>query len=608
MWTYMLLSKIVNMSLTAGFVIVFVLVARLLLKKAPKIFSYALWAVVLFRLICPVSFSSQFSLFGLFSAHASAAGGSAYSSMSYIPADIMDADSSQAALPVPEAARTLNTTMAQTGEQGPTDLLNGWLEAATFLWLLGVAVVLIHSASSLIRLRRKLIGVVRLRDNIYLADHIASPFVIGLFRPKIYLPSTLGEDEQSYVIAHEQTHIRRLDHIFKMLGFLALAVHWFNPLVWVAFVLAVKDMEMSCDERVLKQMGGEIKGAYGASLLSLATGRRLINGSSLAFGEGNIKARIKNIMNFKKPAAWVIAVSIVVVAALSIGFASNGAVDPSDPDGYKALFKERFAQARQVGLHYTATNCRGRGVIPDFSEGDADYYKCEHYKSPDDLRAATLAVFTDDAAQDLLTRFEYNAFIERDGGLYISPQYLFEASPWSAQDTITFQGQTVDAFLWDSLTVATAEDSTIYYSLDWYQTYPGDPIRSVFTLVQGADGVWRFDECFGEADNMMVAYVDETLPEAEARALLSQIEQNPNVEYADFVTREEAWTSLEERYEDKSAFEGLDSSVLRHRYYIYMHDSFLAEQTAKEIFKIPGIAKITLANIPGTANITLTLE
>ena len=221
---------------------------------------------------------------------------------------------------------------------------------------------------------------------------------------------------------------------------------------------------------------------------------------------------------------------------MSIGFASNGAVDPSDPDGYKALFKERFAQARQVGLHYTATNCLGREAIPDLSEGDVDYYKCEHYKSPDDLRAATLAVFTDDAAQDLLTRFEDNAFIERDGRpLYLSA-VSFEASPWSAQDTITVQGQTVDTFLWDGLTVK-AEDSRLYYTLDWYQTYPGDPIRSVFTLVQGADGVWRFDECFGEADNMMVAYVDETLSEAEARAILSQIEQNPNVEYADFVTR-----------------------------------------------------------------------
>lgn len=149
------------------------------------------------------------------------------------------------------------------------------------------------------------------------------PFVIGVIHPKIYLPSTIMEQEQSYIIQHEQTHIRRYDHIFKILAFLTLAVHWFNPLVWVAFLCCVKDMEMSCDEQVLKELGGEIKGAYSTSLLSLSTGRRIINGSPLAFGEGNIKGRIKNILNFKKPAAWVIAVSVMLVVALP-GYSQHG--------------------------------------------------------------------------------------------------------------------------------------------------------------------------------------------------------------------------------------------------------------------------------------------
>jgi hypothetical protein len=136
------------------------------------------------------------------------------------------------------------------------------------------------------------------------------PFVIGILRPRIYLPSTQREEEQSYVILHEQTHIRRLDHLVKMFAFLALAVHWFNPLVWVAFVYAVKDMEMSCDECVIKLMGSDIRGEYSTSLLSLAAEKRLINGSPLAFGEENIKGRISNVMNFKKPAAWVAAISV----------------------------------------------------------------------------------------------------------------------------------------------------------------------------------------------------------------------------------------------------------------------------------------------------------
>lgn len=332
-----LLPKILHMSLTAGIVIVLVLFVRLLLRKAPKIFSYALWAVVLFRLVCPVSFSSELSLLGLF--HVPAA---ANANIAYIPADIGHTGYLGAGLPglpLPTADDAINDnlfqsgSLSQGGEQLAADPPEWPMAAATALWLLGIAAMLIYSAVSLARLRRKLIGAVRLRDNIYLADHIATPFVIGVVRPKIYLPSTLATREQeqvcSCIILHEQTHIRRLDHIFKMIAFLALAVHWFNPLVWAAFTCAVKDMEMSCDERVLKEMGGEIKRAYSASLLSLATGRHLINGSPLAFGEGNIKGRIRNVMNFKKPAAWGVAVSAVLVVTLSVGFAANR-VDDSD--------------------------------------------------------------------------------------------------------------------------------------------------------------------------------------------------------------------------------------------------------------------------------------
>lgn len=324
MWCYTLLPKILNMSLTAGIVIILVLLARIPLKKVPKIFSYALWGVVLLRLVCPVSFSSEFSLIGVLNAPAATNG-----SVTYIPTDIVHMEYPQVTLPFSGINEVINDSLPQGNEQLVADPLEGPMAIATLLWLFGIAVMLIYSAASLLMLRRKLIGAVRLRDNIYLADHIATPFVIGVIRPKIFLPSALTEQEQSYIILHEQIHIRRLDHVLRMIAFLALSVHWFNPLVWVAFVCCVKDMEMSCDERVLKEMGGEIKGAYSTSLLSLATGRQLINGSPLAFGKGNIKERIKNVMNFKKPAAWVIAVSVVLVAALSIGFAANKA-DPNN--------------------------------------------------------------------------------------------------------------------------------------------------------------------------------------------------------------------------------------------------------------------------------------
>lgn len=176
---------------------------------------------------------------------------------------------------------------------------------------------------SYIRLRRKLSVVVPLRDNIFIADDIKSPFVVGLFRPKIYLPCNLGDKEQEYIILHEQHHIKRLDHVMKALAFLALAIHWFNPLVWVAFILASKDMEMSCDEAVIRKIGGDVRADYSASLLTLATGRRIIAGTPLAFGEGDTKGRINNLSKWKKPAVWVVLVAVVACVVLAVCLLTN---------------------------------------------------------------------------------------------------------------------------------------------------------------------------------------------------------------------------------------------------------------------------------------------
>jgi beta-lactamase regulating signal transducer with metallopeptidase domain len=195
---------------------------------------------VLFRLLCPVSFSSRFSLIGLVQPHASTAIDDAFSSVSFIPADTVHAQSPRVELPVPGIGGVINASLPDGPKQLAADTLEFPMAAATVLWLIGIGVMLLYSAVSMIRLRGRLTGAVRIRDNIYLADHIATPFVIGVWRPKIYMPSTLTKEEQGYVLLHEQTHIRRLDHLAKMLAFLALSVHWFNRLVWAAFVLAVK--------------------------------------------------------------------------------------------------------------------------------------------------------------------------------------------------------------------------------------------------------------------------------------------------------------------------------------------------------------------------------
>lgn len=311
MWCYTLLPKIWNMSLTAGVVILFVLLARLLLRRAPKTFSYALWAVVLFRLLCPVSLSSGLSLFSLVDAPVSE-----QNTMEYIPPNIVHMEEPEVNLPLPGVSEVINRTLPSGEEQLVADPLAAPVVIATWVWMAGIAALLIYSIVSLLRLRRKLMSSARLRDNIRLADQISSPFVMGLFRPKIYLPSSLSGDEREYIILHEQYHIRRGDHIVKLLAFAALCVHWFNPLVWLAFFLSGKDMEMSCDEAVLRKLGPEIRSAYSQSLLSLATGRRVIGGTPLAFGEGDTKSRIKNTLKWKRPAVGIVAAAVVVCAVV----------------------------------------------------------------------------------------------------------------------------------------------------------------------------------------------------------------------------------------------------------------------------------------------------
>ena len=266
-----LLPMILNMSITGSLTILFVLLVRLAVKRAPKIFSYALWAVVLFRLLCPVSITTDFSLLGLFDTpimenteHTTV--------MEYVPFDVVHTRDLEVHLPVtPVINEAVNDVLPQEHAALGADPLEGEMAIASFVWLLGVAAMAVYSVVSYYRLRQKLLTASPLRDNIYLADEITSPFVMGLVRPKIYLPSDMEEREQAYIIRHEQHHIRRGDHIIKALAFLALSIHWFNPLVWVAFIYSNKDMEMSCDEAVVKKMGDGILADYTASLLSLAT-------------------------------------------------------------------------------------------------------------------------------------------------------------------------------------------------------------------------------------------------------------------------------------------------------------------------------------------------
>lgn len=306
-----LFINILNLSYVASFVIAFVLIARFLIKnKVPKIFLYLLWIPVFFKLVCPFSFESIWGLLPQESAPISTEIVYAVEPEINTGFTIID-DSINEILPAsPDNGNSVN----------PIQI---WLFIGQTIWITGISVLFIYSLISLIKLNSKLKIAMHLRDNIYIADHINSPFVIGIINPKIYLTANLSDCEQEYIIAHEQIHIKRLDHITRAISFLILTIHWFNPLVWLAFVLSSKDMEMSCDESVMNKMDENIKSAYSSSLLRFAVAGNPIHPSPLAFGESDTKSRVKNIMNYKKSSKITAAILTLSIIFFSIFLVSQ---------------------------------------------------------------------------------------------------------------------------------------------------------------------------------------------------------------------------------------------------------------------------------------------
>ena len=343
MQLHTIFSAVLNMSITASIAILVVLLARIiLLKRAPKIFSYALWAVVLFRLLCPMSLPSPFSLMGLFQAPTTETG-----QIEYVSLNVLDTEKTATTSDVSTSDSNQTTdnpvNPSEITAAGSVGLL---VSIGSIVWICGAAVMLMFNILQLIRLRRQLTGSIPLNDNIYIADYISTPFVMGLIHPKIYLPSAMSDTEQSYIIQHEKHHIHRCDHMIKLLAFVAVCIHWFNPLVWLAFALSSKDMEMSCDEAVMNQMDRDIRADYSSSLLQFSTGKRVIIGPPLAFGEGDTKERIENIMRYKKPTMIIVVLAVSVCVGLTACLSSNpqsGAAE-SDLSAIGALTEEEIGK------------------------------------------------------------------------------------------------------------------------------------------------------------------------------------------------------------------------------------------------------------------------
>lgn len=342
MQLHTIFSAVLNMSITASIAILVVLLARILLKRAPKIFSYALWAVVLFRLLCPMSLPSPFSLMGLFQAPTTETG-----QIEYVSLNVLDTEKTATTSDVSTSDSNQTTdnpvNPSEITAAGSVGLL---VSIGSIVWICGAAVMLMFNILQLIRLRRQLTGSIPLNDNIYIADYISTPFVMGLIHPKIYLPSAMSDTEQSYIIQHEKHHIHRCDHMIKLLAFVAVCIHWFNPLVWLAFALSSKDMEMSCDEAVMNQMDRDIRADYSSSLLQFSTGKRVIIGTPLAFGEGDTKERIENIMRYKKPTMIIVVLAVSVCVGLTACLSSNpqSVAAESDLSAIGALTEEEIGK------------------------------------------------------------------------------------------------------------------------------------------------------------------------------------------------------------------------------------------------------------------------
>lgn len=303
--------KLVNLSISASWLILAVLVLRVVLKKAPKWVMPLLWGVVALRLVCLFSIESALSLIP---------------SAETIPSEIVTETREpvlyeQATLDIvtnPTLPSAAEVPVGVSRQQAQVDF-----NIYSALWLAGMAALLVHALVSAGKLKKKLATAILLRDNIYESEFVDSPFVFGVVKPNIYLPMHMDEGTAAHVIAHERAHLARRDHWWKVLGYLVLALHWFNPLVWVAYILFCRDIELACDERVVKGLDGAARADYSQALLSCAAPGRAVAACPLAFGEGNIKMRVKSALHYRKPAFWVAAAAVLAVVIVAVCFLTN---------------------------------------------------------------------------------------------------------------------------------------------------------------------------------------------------------------------------------------------------------------------------------------------
>lgn len=303
--------KLLNMSITASWLVFAVFLLRILFRKAPKFVSMLLWALVGIRLVCPFSLKTVLSVIP---------------NPEPVPSEILTAEHPVIQSGISAVNETMNPVLSETfapsAETGASPL-GSLAFIASVLWLCGIVVLLLYTALSYRRIHKSVREAALYQGNVWLCDRIDTPFIFGVIRPRVFLPSDIEKADLPYVLAHEQAHLKRRDHLWKPLGFLLLTVYWFNPILWVAYILFCKDMELACDERVLRTLGAACKKPYSNALINCSVPRKRISACPLAFGETGVKERVRSVLNYKKPAFWLAAVAVVAVAVAALVFLTN---------------------------------------------------------------------------------------------------------------------------------------------------------------------------------------------------------------------------------------------------------------------------------------------
>lgn len=352
-----------NRSLAAGILILAVVLVRLVFKKAPRWLLCALWALAAVRLVCPVSIESVLSLIP---------------SAEPVQPEIIVSAQPAITSGIPAVDAIVNPPLAAAFTPSPAQSANPlqiWTFLAACVWLAGIAALLLYAAVSALRLRLRVRTAVRLEGKVYQSEFVSSPFILGVIRPRIYLPFGLEAGAQAMVLAHERAHLRRGDQLWKPLGYLILTAYWFNPLCWLAYILFCRDIEAACDEKVVRELGEGCKAAYSRALLACSAPKKLITACPLAFGETGVKARIRSVLNYKKPAFWLVLAAVLVSAAVAVCFLT----DPKreDPAQNPPAAEEAAAQAPAQSIDTSSAPepaiDEQAGLDPDFFTGTDGY-------------------------------------------------------------------------------------------------------------------------------------------------------------------------------------------------------------------------------------------